>query len=38
MWSEPKFFSELIELQENEDRGGIQTQIPNWLVYIGIAA
>ena len=38
MWSEPKFFSEIIELQENGGSGGIQAQIPNWPIYIGIAA
>ena len=34
----PNIFSELIELQENGGSGGIQTQIPNWPIYIGIAA
>ena len=33
----PKIFSEIIELQENGASGGIQTQIPNWPIYIGIA-
>ena len=34
----PNIFSELIELQENGGSGGIQTQIPNWPIYIGRAA
>ena len=31
-------FSEIIELQENGGSRGIQTQIANWPIYIGIAA
>ena len=34
----PNIFSEIIELQENGSSGGIQAQIPNCTVYIGIAA
>ena len=34
----PNIFSEIIELQENGGSGGIQAQIPNWPIYIGIAA
>ena len=34
----PNIFSEIIELQENGGSKGIQTQIPNWPIYIGIAA
>ena len=34
----PNIFSEIIELQENGGSRGIQTQIPNWPIYIGIAA
>ena len=34
----PNIFSEIIELQENGGSGGIQAQIPNCTVYIGIAA
>ena len=34
----PNIFSEIIELHENEDSGGIQAKIPNCTVYIGIAA
>ena len=34
----PNIFPEIIELQENGGSGGIQIQIPNWLIYIGIAA
>ena len=34
----PNIFSELMELQENGASGGIQAQIPNCTVYIGIAA
>ena len=34
----PNIFSEIIELQENGGSGGIQIQITNWLIYIGIAA
>ena len=33
----PNIFPEIIELQENGGIGGIQTQIPNWPIYIGIA-
>ena len=36
--SNPNIFSEIIELQENGGSGGIQAQIPNCTVYIGIAA
>ena len=32
----PNIFSEKIELQENGGGRGIQTQIPNWPIYIGI--
>ena len=34
----PNIFSEMIELQENGRSGGIQAQIPNCTLYIGIAA
>ena len=34
----PNIFSEISELQANGGSGGIQTQIPNWPIYIGIAA
>ena len=34
----PNIFSEIIELQENGGSGGIQAQIPNCTVYIGITA
>ena len=34
----PNIFSEIIELQAHGGSGGIQTQIPNWPIYIGIAA
>ena len=34
----PNILSEIIELQANGGSGGIQTQIPNWPIYIGIAA
>ena len=34
----PNIFFEIIELQENGGSRGIQTQIPNWPIYIGIAA
>ena len=34
----PNIFSEIIELQANGGSGGIQSQIPNWPIYIGIAA
>ena len=34
----PNIFSETIELQENGGSRGIQTQSPNWPIYIGIAA
>ena len=30
--------SEIIKLQKNGGSGGIHTQIPNWPIYIGIAA
>ena len=36
--SNPNISSEIIELQENGGSGGIQAQIPNCTVYIGIAA
>ena len=36
--SNPNISSEIIELQENGGSRGIQTQIPNWPIYIGIAA
>ena len=34
----PNISSKIIELQENGGSGGIQIQITNWLIYIGIAA
>ena len=34
----PNIFSEIIELRENGGSGGIQAQIPNCTVFIGIAA
>ena len=34
----PNIFSEIIELQENGGSRGISTQIPNWPIYIVIAA
>ena len=34
----PNIFSEIIESKENGGSGGIQAQIPNCTVYIGIAA
>ena len=36
--SNPNIFSEIIEEQKNGSRRGIQAQIPNCTVYIGIAA
>ena len=36
--SNPNISSEIIELQENGGSGGIQAQIPNCTLYIGIAA
>ena len=36
--SNRSIFSEIIEFQENGGSGGIQTKIPNWPFYIGIAA
>ena len=34
----PNIFSEIIESQENGGSRGIQTQIANWPINIGIAA
>ena len=34
---DPNIFSEITELQANGGSGGIQTQIPNWPIYIGLA-
>jgi len=36
--SNPNIFSEINELQENGSSGGIQAQILNCTIYIGIAA